>query len=197
MRFLELLAHHAINSVCDVRSMPHSRINPQFDREELGDVLPKNEIEYVFLGKELGARPADKTCYIDGTVQYDRLARTEAFRSGIRHLKELFEDGFRIALMCAEKEPLECHRSILIARYLVVEGFEVRHILANGEVEEHTASIRRLSELFGLTGKTDNHMFRSMADLEADAYKLQEDKIAFRRSLYVSNEKKRQVQEHR
>ncbi|WP_109488609.1 DUF488 family protein [Occallatibacter savannae] len=193
MRFLELLAHHAINMVCDVRSTPRSRLNPQFNLEELDAVLPRNEIEYVFLGKELGARSPDRSCYVEGTVQYELLAKTEAFKGGLDRVKELFDNGFRIALMCAEKEPLQCHRSILIARYLVAEGFEVQHILPNGELEDHGTSMRRLSELLGLS---TGNMFRSPIDLETEAYKRQEHRIAFRRPSPTAKENKNQVREH-
>jgi uncharacterized protein (DUF488 family) len=82
-RLLELLAHHQITAVADVRSQPYSRMNPQFNRETLRASLNSAGMTYAFLGHELGARSADRSCYIDGKVQYDRLARTDLFRAGI------------------------------------------------------------------------------------------------------------------
>src|ERR1700733_4659701 len=80
--FLFLLKEHNIGAVADVRSHPHSRSNPQFNRDELEDELKSHGVAYVFLGKELGARTDDRTCYKDGKVQYDSLARTELFGEG-------------------------------------------------------------------------------------------------------------------
>src|SRR5271169_2675230 len=110
--FISLLSRHGITALCDVRSKPYSRVNPQFNREELQRVLREHGITYVFLGTELGARSDDPTCYENGKVQYDRLAHTELFRQGLDRVQEGVRK-YRIALMCAEKEPLECHRTIL------------------------------------------------------------------------------------
>src|SRR6266508_1360483 len=100
-RLIELLSRHEISVVCDVRSKPYSRMNPQFNREALKDVLRNAGIKYVFLGKELGARSEDKSCYRNGQVQYDLLAQTKLFQEGIKRIKEGAKD-YRIALMCAE-----------------------------------------------------------------------------------------------
>ncbi len=141
--FLSLLQAHNITAVCDVRSRPYSRMNPQFNREDLKVSLKEANIKYVFLGKELGARSEDKSCYRNGQVQYDLLAKTDLFREGIKRVKEGAKE-YRIALMCAEKEPLDCHRTILVARTLSNEGISVKHILGNGNLEDHAHAIERL-----------------------------------------------------
>ena len=126
-QFLDLLSMHSITAVCDVRSTPHSRINPQFNRKEIKAALQAQDIAYVFLGKELGARSEDPACYDHGKVRYDCLARTDLFRKGLQRV----QDGtkrFRLVLMCAEKEPLKCHRTILVARHLYALGIAVQHI---------------------------------------------------------------------
>src|SRR4051812_3837741 len=87
-RFIELLSMHAITAVCDVRSTPFSRVNPQFNRKELKKALSAHDIEYVFLGKELGARSEDADCYVNGKVQYDRLAHTDSFKLGIQRVQK-------------------------------------------------------------------------------------------------------------
>jgi uncharacterized protein (DUF488 family) len=144
--FLALLLRHEITAVCDVRSKPYSRLNPQFNRELLKQTLKSNRIAYVFLGKELGAQSEDTSCYVGGKVQYDRLAQTELFQQGIQRLKGGML-GHRLAIMCAEKEPLECHRTILVARYLAGLGIEIQHIHATGELESHTDALDRLRRL--------------------------------------------------
>ena len=174
-RFLELLLQHAITALCDVRSKPYSRVNPQFNREELKKALKANGISYVFLGKELGARSEDPACYENGKVQYDRLAHTELFLQGIQRVQTGMEN-FRLALMCAEKEPLECHRTILVARRLSDLGINVQHIHANGRLESHADALQRLATMLNLPPVD---MFRPQQDMLADAYRRQEERIAY------------------
>lgn len=175
-RFLELLRQHNITAVCDVRSRPYSRTNPQFNREALKGALSNFDIRYVFLGKELGARTDDRSCYCDGKVQYEMLAKTSLFKKGIERVRT-GAHGYRVALMCAEKEPLDCHRTILVARVLSEEEIEVRHILADGTVEEHSASLKRLVRMLRIPS-TD--MFRSEERVIQDAYARQGQQIAYR-----------------
>jgi uncharacterized protein (DUF488 family) len=74
--FLGLLHQHGVTAVADVRSAPYSRFNPQFNKDALEHDLKEHGIRYVFLGRELGARSDDPSCYDKGRVQYGRLART-------------------------------------------------------------------------------------------------------------------------
>src|SRR5690348_7620224 len=127
-RFIELLRQHGVTALADVRSRPYSRMNSQFNREDLKDALREHGIAYVFLGKELGARCEDRSCYQNGKVQYSRLAQTKLFEEGLDRVRE-GANKYCIAMMCAEKEPLECHRTILVSRYLDAMGLQVRHIL--------------------------------------------------------------------
>jgi uncharacterized protein (DUF488 family) len=174
---VSLLQIHGVTAVCDVRSRPYSRYNPQFNRDELTSSLKKHGIAYAFLGKELGARSEDESCYEDGRVRYDRLAQTELFQSGIKRVQEGARE-YRIALMCAEKEPLECHRAILVARHLVALGLQVQHIHPDGRTEDHMDALIRLARMLNLR-EAEHHMFRTREDLFADAYQLQEKRIAY------------------
>ncbi len=174
-RFIALQREHEITALCDVRSMPYSRVNPQFNREELERALPGCGIAYRFLGKELGARSNDPACYEGGKVQYDRLAKTPVFQRGLDRVRKGMEE-FRIALMCAEKEPLECHRTILVARQLVAVGIHVQHIHADGRLESHEVALERLSRLLNLP---EDDLFRSHEEVLADAYRLQGSRIAY------------------
>lgn len=168
---------HDITALCDVRSKPHSRTNPQFNRENLKKHLRKAGISYVFLGNELGGRSEDPSCYNNGKVQYDRLARTDLFREGLNRVQEGMKK-YRVALMCAEKEPLECHRTVLVARQLEALGFTVQHIHADGRLESHTDALNRLVRQLNLP---ERDMFRSHKDVITNAYRLQEDRIAYDR----------------
>jgi uncharacterized protein (DUF488 family) len=175
-RFMALLRQYSVTALCDVRSRPYSRMNPQFNREPLKKDLRKAGIKYVFLGEELGARSEDKSCYRNGQVQYDLLAKTALFRRGIDRIK----DGVRqyhVVLMCAEKEPLECHRTILVARRLFEEGVPVMHIHADGHVEEQSQAIERLITMLRVPTAD---MFRSHDAVVSDAYVHQAERIAYR-----------------
>ena len=141
--FLALLKRHGVTALADVRSAPWSRFNPQFNRKALSVSLSASGIAYVWLGRELGGRPDDPACYEDGTVRYDRLARTALYREGIeRVLRGAAEH--RLALMCAEKDPVHCHRALLVSRSLEECGLAVAHILADGDLEPHESVMDRL-----------------------------------------------------
>jgi uncharacterized protein (DUF488 family) len=174
--FLLALRTHSITAVADVRSYPYSNANPQFDRETLVEALEAARIAYVYLGKELGARTDDPGCYVDGKVQYDRLAQTKSFEKGLARVQRGMEK-YQVALMCAEGEPLACHRAILVSRYLHESGLAVKHILRDASLEDHEASMARLTRLLDLD---DNHFFRDQSEVISEAYRIQGEKIAYK-----------------
>jgi len=141
--FLRLLRSHGINALVDVRSHPVSRVHPQFNKKVLAADLKKAKITYVFLGKELGARRVESSCYVDGRAEYGRIAALPIFQEGLRRIREGIR-RYRIALMCAERDPLDCHRGILICRYLRNEGISIQHIREDGSLEPQTALEKRL-----------------------------------------------------
>lgn len=174
-RFLGMLRQHGIEAVADVRSSPYSRFNPQFNREILERSLKEAGLRYVFLGTELGARSGDPSCYENGRVHYARLAQSAIFQAGLARV-EAGAQRYRIALMCAEKEPLDCHRAILVARALQERGRSVLHILADGQLESQEAAMERLLDL---THLPHDDLFRSHEDLLAEALSRQERQVAY------------------
>jgi uncharacterized protein (DUF488 family) len=146
--FIALLQQHAISAVGDVRSQPYSRFNLQYNRETLKQSLQQHGIAYVFLGKELGARSTNPDCYIDGRVQYHLLARQPVFHEGLERLRTGMQD-YRIALMCAEQDPLQCHRTGLIGRELRGE-LSILHILGDGAIETNAGFEQRLLALYDI-----------------------------------------------
>src|ERR1700727_2932824 len=104
--FLGLLKQYEIACVVDVRSMPYSKWQPQYNREALAASLKNNGLDYLFMGAELGARSDDRSCYKDGKVVYGQLAAAPGFKDAVQRLRS---DSMRVrmALMCAEQEPLE------------------------------------------------------------------------------------------
>ena len=146
--FVAFLKCHEVAKVADVRSTPYSRFNPQFNRDSLANSLVSHGIGYVFLGRELGGRPDDPACYENGRVRYDRVAATPVFQRGLDRVMQDAAAG-NVAIMCAEKEPLECHRTLLVGQALEVRGVAVRHIRADGTLEDHAAAMDRLLVMHG------------------------------------------------
>jgi uncharacterized protein (DUF488 family) len=173
--FINTLQKYKINALADVRSQPYSQFKPEFNRETLKEELSKNNIAYVFLGDECGARVDNPKCYVDGKVSYDLVAQTPNFQKGLERIKKGMEK-YNIVLMCAEKDPITCHRTILVCRHLQFSGIKIKHILSDGKVEEHKDSEHRLLMLFNL-----NHpeLFRSDEQRLNDAYSRQGKKIAY------------------
>lgn len=179
--FMGLLRKHEVTAVADVRSAPYSRFNPQFNRETLARALEAHGVEYLFLGGELGARPSDPACYDEnGRVVFSRLAGTAEFRRGLDRLTEGADHApsvaRRLALMCAEKDPLDCHRTILVARELVRRGVDVAHILDDGGIEPHDAAVERLLECHVLD---QPDLFASRDERIDEAYDAQAERIAW------------------
>jgi uncharacterized protein (DUF488 family) len=172
-RFLELLRGPGVNLLADVRSTPYSRFNPQFRRDALAAALEQEGIEYLFLGEELGARSKDRSCYDDGRVSYRKLAATDLFRQGIEALLRAAK-SHTVAIMCAEKDPLDCHRTILVARELVKRGEQVAHILASGEIESHEQVMERLRDRLKIESQD---LFG--ADVNEQAYEIRGQQIAY------------------
>lgn len=145
-RFIALLRGAGITAVADVRSIPRSRRWPQFSRGRIEHWLADAGISYVFLGAELGGRPADPALLREGRPDYDLMAATPSFRVGLERVL----DGagkYRVALMCAEREPLDCHRFLLVSRHLKERGVRLRHILADGSIEpQETTEVRLLRQ---------------------------------------------------
>lgn len=172
--FVALLRLHDVTAVADVRSQPFSRHTPQFNRPALAATLREHNMQYVFLGRELGARSDHSDCYVDGRVQYERLARTDEFVAGIgRVLSGAATE--RIALMCTEKDPLDCHRTVLVARHLLAAGARISHIRADGSLESHDQAMDRLLRSFGVQPS----LLQSRDQQVSEVLTRQEAKIAY------------------
>jgi uncharacterized protein (DUF488 family) len=159
-RFLELLRGAEITALADVRSAAFSRWHPQFSRPALSSTLTEAGIAYVYLGAELGGMRKDPALLRDGMPDYDLIAQTPSFRNGLDRVIEGAQ-RHRVALMCAEREPLECHRFLLVSRHLAARGVTIEHILRDGTVEPHHQTVRRL---LALTRVDAGALFEATAD---------------------------------
>ena len=173
--FLRLLSRNGVSAIGDVRSSPYSRYVPQYSREAINSTLASAGIAYTSLGREFGARSDNPICYKNGKVQYNLLAQQPLFAEGISRVIEGMK-RYRIALMCAEKDPLECHRALLVARAFFDHGIPVSHIHADGSLESHEFMEARL---LALCKMPEGDMFKSRGEFIAEAYSVQGDRVAY------------------
>lgn len=183
---LSLINQAGINCVIDVRSIPVSSHTPQFNQNAIKLFLKKHNIQYLHFGDEFGARRSD--AIINGQVNFEKAMTTPAFLKGVERLKTGLEKGYVIALMCAEGDPLGCHRFSFLSRYFYDNGFDVKHILRNGTVKSHK---ELENEMICSYLNKKNHklpeidtMFGTYteADQRDDAYKLKNAEIGYKPS---------------
>ena len=152
--FIEVLQHHKIAYLIDVRSTPYSRYKPEFSKEALAAELQRHGIRYVFMGDTLGGHPDDEDCYDEnGQVDYEKVKDTESYQSGIERVQTAFAQQQCVALMCSEGKPEQCHRSKLIGASLDEQDISLIHIDENNEQQTQEKVIERLTggqlRLFG------------------------------------------------
>lgn len=174
-RLLGLLLTAGATAVADVRTSPFSRHFPQFNKNALKDALRTDGIVYSFLGKELGGRPTGRQFYFEGVADYERMARSPDFAEGLRRVLEGAQK-YRIALMCSEHDPLDCHRCLLVGRALAERGVGVKHILANSTIVDHRDIEARL---LNSEGRENTDLFISPVERLAEAYRKRARKVAY------------------
>jgi uncharacterized protein (DUF488 family) len=175
-RFLASLRDVGVDTIADVRSTPFSRRFPWFSGKTLAATLTQHGMAYLACGEALGGRPRDATLYCDGVADYEAMARQPDFQTG---LDRLLADAARsrVCLMCAEREPLDCHRCLLVARSLAERGLTIGHILHDGTVEPHAATEQRL---LSLTGASDDLFVTGQEERLAAAYRRRARAVAYR-----------------
>lgn len=147
--FLNLLVMHKINCIVDVWSNPASKFASQYNRSELRYFLERNSIYYVFMGEEFGAKRSDPSLYApEGFVDFEKVIKSSLFNQGLDRVISGISKGYRVALMCAEKDPIDCHRSILVARAFNNIGYCAYNIRADGKLEDQKHLVQRLLDLY-------------------------------------------------
>ncbi len=172
--FLALLRSAGIGTIADVRSVPYSRRVPHFNLQRLSGQLERDGIGYCYVGQELGGRPNDPELFRDGRADYERMAARPSFAHGLMLL--LSHAPSRTAMLCSERDPLDCHRCLLVGRALWQRSVPVAHILVSGEtLSQQRIEQRLLDELDA--GEPD--LFTSPEERLAAAYRLRASKVAF------------------
>src|SRR5215472_18242610 len=176
-RFTAMLREAGVETVADVRSVPASRFCPWVSAKNLAPLLAGAKVDYLYFGDELGGRPRDPSLYCDGVADYEALAQRPSFRAGLDRL--LARAGQRrLCLMCSERDPLDCHRCLLVARALAARGVSVGHILHDGGIESHSAIERRLLQGAGedsdllITGQDERLAAAYRRHARAAAYRI-------------------------
>ena len=175
-RFTAMLRAAGANAIADVRSIPASRFCPWFSAKTLAPLLTGESMDYLFFGEELGGRRRDALLYRDGIADYEAMTRQPSFHAGLERL--LRDAGrHRLCLMCSEREPLDCHRCLRVARALAGRGASIGHILYDGAIEPHATTEQRLLQL----ADADNDLFVSgQHDRLAAAYRCRSRAVAYR-----------------
>lgn len=179
--FHSLLKLHKVNAVADVRTSPFSRHFPHFNKDSLQRELREDGVKYVFLGQELGGRPKSKQFFCEGVADYERMAGTKDFSSGIERVIEGAKN-YRIVLMCSERNPLDCHRCLLVGRALQENKVKVNHILGNGNIVDQEKIETQLLEM---AGKENVDLFEAPQKRLAAAYRDRSQKVAFSDSQFA------------
>jgi uncharacterized protein (DUF488 family) len=173
-RFVTLLKDAGVTAVADVRSVPFSRWCPWFSGKALAQRLAGEAVAYIALGDTLGGRPSDPRLYRDGVADYEAMAARAEFAAGLERVVDEMA-RHRVCLLCAEREPLDCHRCLLVGRALVARGLALGHIRPDGTIEPHAATEQRL---LALAGEAD--LFRDDAERLAHAYRRRAQAVAGR-----------------
>jgi uncharacterized protein (DUF488 family) len=174
-RFLRLLRDADITAIADVRSSPWSRHCPHFNRPDLKSLLRQNGLDYRYFGKQLGGRPSDPSLFDGGIADYQAMARTPLFQEGLERVIAGAQKH-RLALMCSEQDPLDCHRCLLVGRRLSEKGLPVSHLLASGGA---MSQVQVEERLLALSGQDKADFFAPYTQRVDAAYKSRGRKVAY------------------
>jgi len=178
-RFIGLLRAAGASAIADVRSTPFSRRFPWFSGPRLAARLREEGLTYSAFGDSLGGRPRDPNLYRDGVADYEAIAAQPEFKAGLDRLLSL-TPAHRVCLMCAEREPLDCHRCLLVTRAFVERGFAVGHILHDGSIEPHVRTEERLLAFGGGSDASADLFASGHGERLAAAYRRRARAVAYR-----------------
>lgn len=179
--FLELLQAHAVNCVVDVRSVAASRFNPQYNKKALATFLNENGITYLHFADEFGARQTNPDVLNRGKVDFEKVRNSTSFKRGVERIRSGVDKGYTIALMCAESEPLDCHRFSMVSVGLQHEGFEVQHILKDksiiSNIELEQELLKKYEDKLPKSDMFNPHISKS--ERLKEAYRLRNKDVGF------------------
>ncbi len=181
--FIDVLKSHKISHLIDVRSNPVSEYFQDYNSFNLESKLKQHNILYENLALEFGARQENKEFFSkDGFVDFEKFTQSEQFKNGLLKIKDGLNQKTNFVLMCAEKDPINCHRSIMIGHAMQKNGIEVLHIMPDNQLQSQSEIDKRLLELYS-PDRNQLNLFAQSSDeqeLIEQAYKKQNEKIGYR-----------------
>lgn len=181
-KFLKLLRKHKVNCIIDVRSTPFSKYAPQYNKENIKALLNKHGIYYIFMGEEFGARRKESELYNeDGLVDFEKVGKSALFENGVQRVNDGIEKGYNISFMCTEKDPISCHRCILVGREFHKIGYNVCNIMPNGDIQTQDNIEQRLLDMY-YRDRNQISLFSNASSEEElinKAYKLQNKEVGY------------------
>ena len=180
--FIQCLKINKIRLLIDVRSSPFSAYYQQYDKPVIAELLKSNGIQYRNFAREFGARQENKEFYRNGRLDFELFTKSAQFLEGVEKIKLAIERGYSPALMCAEKEPSTCHRTIMVSRHFYEKGFPVCHLMPDSKTKTQQ-DIE--TELLDTYFKNRNQVslfeeYKSDDVLIPEAYKMRNDEIGYR-----------------
>lgn len=185
-KLLEMLHVFNIDSVVDIRGTPYSKYNVQFNKETIRQTLINNGYKYIYMAKEFAVQREDKSLYTkEGYADFEKVVDDKDFLNGIERLRVGCKKGYRIALMGAMQDPINCHRCILIGKPLRKAGFNIKHILDDYSLASQEEMEERLLEKYysnrnQLTFETLLGTEPSKEDRIKECYRLSNREIGYR-----------------
>ena len=185
-KFIELLKKYDINCVVDIRSTPYSKYNTQYNKEFLHETLKNLGYTYIYKADEFGAKRKTKVSYNDeGYADFDKVILEDEFKRGIERLKVGCSKNYKIVLLGAMQEPIRCHRAILLGKELIKAGFDVKHIMHEGDLKVQSELEEQLLEKYfedrnQLTIDSLLGNAISREDMIKEGYKLANKEIGYR-----------------
>ncbi len=185
--FLQCLKDNGIRLLIDVRSSPFSAYYQQYDKPAISALLKANGIQYRHFAREFGARQESEEFYRNGRLDFELFAKSVQFAEGVEKIKWALERSYSPVLMCAEKEPSTCHRTIMVARRFHEMGFPICHLMPDGKTKTQQDIETELLETYF---KNRNQVslfeeYKSDDVLIPEAYKMRNDEIGYREELPV------------
>ena len=185
--FIETIKNFGISCVIDVRTSPFSNYYADYNKDTLERTLKEHNILYRNYANEFGARQTDLMFYTGDIVDFDKFIKSDQFLEGVSKVNKGIERGYSFVLMCAEKDPIKCHRSIMLGKGFSENGFDVKHIVSKTEIESQRELEERLLEMYHHDRFQLNFFCeeQSYSELLADSYKKQNLAIGYNKNTNI------------
>lgn len=180
--FIKVLKEHHINSLIDVRSSPFSKFHSDYNKPLLHKTLQEREIIYRNYNREFGARQDDKMYYPNGYLDFSMFTKSKLFVEGMEKIIKAIPLGYRFVLMCSEKDPITCHRTIMVGKAFSDKGISINHILSDGHIITQSDIDARLLDMY-YPDRDQLTLFEEQLSIEEmikNSYRFQNEKIGYR-----------------